>query len=212
MKKVSLTINDVKIIAAEGETLLRTALENGIYIPNLCALITDDDPVTSCRLCFVEIEGIERPVTACTETVKEGMVVNTRGSKALHLAKTGFELLMASHPVDCADCPANKNCELQKIAVHLKINLKTKRFEKILRNLPADTSHPEYVFDPDKCVLCGKCVRICREKGCGVFGFTGRGFNRRVTTFLNTPLSESNCSGCGACIDDCPTGALARKT
>ena len=102
MKNISLTIDGKKIKAHEGETILWVALENGIYIPNLCAIQERMQPSASCRLCFVEVEGENEPVVACTEQVKEGMVVNTRGKNALRLARTSAELLIASHPVDCA--------------------------------------------------------------------------------------------------------------
>ncbi|MBN2076339.1 MAG: (2Fe-2S)-binding protein [Dehalococcoidales bacterium] len=211
MKQVSLTINGKEITAEEGANLLWTALDNDIYIPNLCAIREKEEPSASCRLCFVEIEGYRRPVTACTETVREGMVVNTRGEESLRLASTGFELLMASHPVDCAHCLANGNCELQKIAAHLKIRINTERFTKILPDLPVDESHPKYIHDPNKCVLCGRCVWMCRKNGSGAFGFAHRGFDRVVAPFRNMPMNEIDCTNCGECINICPTGALVLK-
>lgn len=211
MKKVSLTIDGNKITASEGDNLLWTALDNGIYIPNLCAIREKAEPSASCRLCFVEVEGYDRPVTACTEPVREGMVVNTRGKEALRLVYTGFELIMASHPVDCAHCLANGNCELQKIASHLKIKLKTQRFGKILRELPVDDSHPEFIYDPNKCVLCGRCVWVCRQKEKAGLGFAHRGFDRVVAAFRDKPLGETECRDCADCVSVCPTGALSFK-
>jgi formate dehydrogenase major subunit/NADH-quinone oxidoreductase subunit G len=131
MKTVSLTIDGKKVKAPQGESVLWAALANGIYIPNLCALREKETPDASCRLCWVEVEG--RAVTACTETVKEGMIVNTKGASALRLARTALELLLASNDVDCANCAASGNCELQKIAAHLKVKLSSKRFRKIRR-------------------------------------------------------------------------------
>ncbi|MFC1592790.1 2Fe-2S iron-sulfur cluster-binding protein [Candidatus Omnitrophota bacterium] len=209
MKTVSLTIDGKKITAAEGGNLLWVALENGVYIPNLCALQDKLEPEAACRLCFVEVEGKAQPVTACTETITEGMVVNTKEVKALRLAGAAFELLMASHPVECAHCASNGSCELQKIAAHLRVKLKTKRLRKLVRGLPLDYSHPVIIYDPNKCVLCGRCVWICRERlGIGALGFAHRGFQRVVTTFGDKPLGESRCQGCGECILNCPTGAL----
>ncbi len=210
--KISLTIDGKKIRAREGEKVLWVALDNGIYIPNLCALRNALEPPAACRLCFVEVEAKKQPVTACTEIVEHGMVVNTRGSGALRLARTAAELLLSSHPVDCAHCPSNRSCELQKIAAHLGIKLKTKRFRKLLRELPVDSSSPVFVYDPNKCVLCGRCVWICRERlGIGTLGFARRGFDRMVTTFGDEPIAESKCRDCGECIVACPTGALAFK-
>ena len=208
-----MTINGQKISALDGEKILWAALDNGIYIPNLCAIRERTEPFAACRLCFVEIEGEDKPVAACTEPVAEGMVVNTKGAKALRLARTALELLLASHPVDCAQCLKSGSCELQKIAKHLSIKLKTKRFRKILPGLPIDSSSPLFIYDPNKCVLCGRCVWVCQEKlGKGVIGFAHRGFRRMVTTFGDEPVGQSRCLDCGECVAVCPVGALVFKS
>jgi bidirectional [NiFe] hydrogenase diaphorase subunit len=192
--------------------VLWAALDNGIYIPNLCAIRERSEPAAACRLCFVEIEGTDAPITACTAPVAEGMVVHTRGPKALRLARTALELLLASHPVDCAHCLKNGSCELQRIAKHLGIKLNTKRFAKILPELAIDSSSPLFIYDPNKCVLCGRCVWVCQEKlGRGVIGFAYRGFHRRVTTFGDEPLGASRCGDCAECVAVCPVGALVFK-
>jgi formate dehydrogenase major subunit/NADH-quinone oxidoreductase subunit G len=209
MKPVSLTIDGKKIAVKSGERLLWGALDNGIYIPNLCALRDNMEPAAACRLCFVEIAGRESPVTACTEPVIEGMVVNTKGEEALRLARTGFELLMASHRLDCALCASNGSCELRRIARHLGIGLKPRRFRKLPRELPIDDSSPVFTYDPNKCALCGRCVWVCHERiGASVLGFAHRGFDRVVTTFGDEPMGESPCPECGECVYVCPTGAL----
>jgi bidirectional [NiFe] hydrogenase diaphorase subunit len=210
MKRVNITIDGQQVRAEIGTSLLRAALQNDIYIPNLCSLESDSEPEAACRLCFVEIEGRDKPVTACTETVTEGMVVSTRGAAALKLVRTGFELIMASHDLDCAHCPANRNCELQKIAKHLRAPLKPKHYPKLLPGYPVDESHPDYRFEPGKCVLCGRCVRTCRDSvGIGVLGFARRGFKRRVTTFAEAPLGADLDPAFAACVRVCPTGALS---
>ena len=212
VKSVSLTIDGKRIGAAPGEKVLWAALDNGIYIPNLCAIRERSEPFASCRLCFVEIEGRDVPVTACTEPVAEGMVVNTKGTKALRLSRTALELILASHPVDCAHCPKSSSCELQKIAKHLGVKLKTKRFRKILSELPIDSSSPLFIYDPNKCVLCGRCVWVCQEKlGKGSIGFAHRGFQRMVTTFGDEPMGGSSCQDCSECVAVCPVGALVFK-
>jgi bidirectional [NiFe] hydrogenase diaphorase subunit len=212
MKTVTLTIDGKEIKAQEGENLLWVALDNGIYIPNLCAIREAKEPEAGCRLCFVEVQGKSRPVTACTEPVSQGMVVNTKAQAARRLAGTAFELLMSYHPVDCGQCAANRRCELQKIAAHLGLRLKPKRLRRLERKFPIDSSSPIFTYDPNKCVLCGKCVWVCRERlGLGMLGFAKRGFSRIVTTFGNKPMGESKCEGCGACIEVCPSGALVFK-
>ncbi len=210
MKNISLTINDKRISCSESKTILWAAMENGIYIPNLCAIQEKTEPSASCRLCFVEVVDKNEPVVACTERVQEGMVVNTRGKNALRLARTSAELILSSHPVDCGHCLKNRSCELQKIAQHLGIKLRTKRFRKLDRNLPIDQSSSLFIYDPNKCVLCGKCVSVCREKlGIGAIGFTRRGFRRMVSTFQDKPIGQSICSQCTECVKVCPVGALA---
>jgi len=212
MESISSTIDGKKLKAHKGETILWAASENGIYIPNLCAIQEKTQPSASCGLCFVAVEGENEPVMACTEPIKEKMVVNTRGKKALRLARTSAELILASHPVDCAHCLKNRSCELQKIAKHLGIKLKTKRFRKLERNLHIDESSSLFIYDPNKCVLCGKCVWVCQEKlGVGAIGFTRRGFKRMVSTFQDKPLGESACSQCAECVKVCPVGSLAFK-
>ncbi len=212
MKTVSLSIDGRKVVSREGANLLRVALDNGIYIPNLCALRDNPEPAAACRLCFVEVEGGARPVTACTEEVGEGMVVTTRGETALRLARACFELIMASHPVDCARCLRNRTCDLQKIARHLGVSLKTRRLRTLLRGLPVDDSSPEFTYDANKCVLCGRCLWACRASpGKGILGFAHRAFERRVTTFADEPLGSFNCGGCARCVAVCPTGAVALK-
>ena len=212
MKTVNLTIDGRKIKARPGEKLLWAALDNDIHIPNLCAIKDKPEPNAACRLCWVEIAGHKEPATACTVEVAEGMTVNTRGEGALSLARAGFELLMASHALDCAHCSANGVCELQKIAKTLKCSLKPRRLRLLLRNLPVDDSNPLFTLDPNKCILCGRCVWECqkhREKA--LLGFAHRGFKRVVTTFGDEPIGKDRCLDCSACVKVCPTGALGFK-
>jgi bidirectional [NiFe] hydrogenase diaphorase subunit len=212
MKTVTLSIDGRTITARAGEKVLWAALKNGIYIPNLCAIKDNPKPNASCRLCWVEVAGKEKPVTACTEEVEEGMAVNTRSEKALVLAKAGFELLMASHALDCAHCKANGSCELQKIAKVLKCSLKPRRLRRLLRELPIDDSNPLFTYDPNKCILCGRCVWECKkQKAKALLGFAHRGFERRLTTFGDEPIGADRCLNCTECVQACPTGALVMK-
>ncbi|MBE3588373.1 MAG: (2Fe-2S)-binding protein [Thermoanaerobacteraceae bacterium] len=211
MKTVTITIDGQTIQAREGEKLLRAALAKGIYIPNLCAMEGVEPPAAACRLCFVEVEGYPRPVTACTEPVREGMVVHTRSPRVDRLVATAFELLLSNHHLDCARCARNRSCELQKIARERRLPLRVKRLKKLDRHLPVDDSSPAIIYDPNKCVLCSRCVQACRQKGEGILGFARRGFERKMTTFGDVPLGQAGCSGCGECAKVCPTGALVLK-
>ena len=213
MSKITLSIDGVQIKATKGEKLLWAALDAGIYIPNLCAIRERKLPFGSCRLCWVEIEGEAQPVTSCTIPVKEGMRIYTRTPRVLRLVRTAFELLIAHHPVDCVKCAKNKSCELQKIARHFRFKLKPGRLRKLLKELPVDSSHPCFILDPNKCVLCGKCVWVCSEQqGIGALDFAFRGLDTVITTFGGEPLSESSCNSCRECISVCPVGALIAKS
>ena len=212
LKTISIIIDGKQIQAVEGEKLLWVALENGIYIPNLCILKEMEIPAASCRLCFVEVKGKPEPVMACVEVVHDGMEVQTETPMASRLRRRAAELLIASHPADCPRCGKNRRCELQKIARHLKLKLRPGRLRPLVHDFPIDQSHPALIFDPNKCLLCGRCIWVCREI-CkrGVFHFTRRGFETRVSTFLDAPLSQTFCSGCLECVRVCPVGALVEN-
>jgi len=209
--KVTLTIDGIQVKARQGERILWAALDAGIYIPNLCAIQEVNPLLAGCRLCFVEIEGRPDLVTACTEPVAEGLVVKTSTPRVNRLRRTAFEFLISHHPVDCGNCAKNRNCELQKIASHLRLKLKPKRLPTIPRSLPLDSSHPLFIYDPNKCVLCGKCVWACGKWGTGELKFAFRGIDTVVSTFGNVPLIKSSCNSCVQCVAVCPVGALVPK-
>jgi len=211
MGTVNLTIDDKTIQSPKGERLLWAALDNDIYIPNLCAIRQAEVPFGGCRLCFVEIEGRGSPVTACSQVVEEGMVVHTNTPKVNRLRRTAFELILSHHALDCRNCAKNGHCELQKIASRLRLKLRLDRFRPIPRSLPIDSSHPLFTYDPNKCVLCGKCVWQCNEKGAGNIDFTFRGIDTVVSPFANMPMEDSICSDCMECVEICPVGALVPK-
>jgi bidirectional [NiFe] hydrogenase diaphorase subunit len=211
-KMIHLTIDGRKIEAPEGEKVLWAALENDIYIPHLCAIKEQGTPSASCRLCFVEVEGIEHPVTACTQPVGEGMIVKTRTPQVDRLVKTAFELLMSNHRLECGKCPKNGSCELQKIARERGLKLKSKRFKHLENEMPVDDSPGSFTFDRSRCVLCGRCVWVDQEVAkVGAIGFSRRGLERMVTTFGDGVLANSPCTECGLCVEACPVGALSFK-
>ncbi len=205
------TIDGKEIECVEGEPLLWVALDQEIYIPHFC-MTRGEEPNGACRLCFVEVQGERLPVTACTTRARQGMVVNTKGAKALRLARTAFELILSNHPVDCAHCLKSGSCELQKIAKHLRIKLNTQKFKRLLRDRPVDETSPVFVYDPNKCILCGKCVRYCEKKmEMNPIGFGSRGFQRSVTTFGDEPVGRSECGAVVELVEICPVGAFVAK-
>ncbi|MEJ2657465.1 MAG: 2Fe-2S iron-sulfur cluster-binding protein [Desulfobacterales bacterium] len=203
-------VDNREIEAPENTTVLQACLDNGIYIPNLCYLEGMEAPSASCRMCFVEVEGERQPVTSCTALVKENMVVKTDTETVRDLQRTALRLLLSVHDVDCKNCHANKNCALQNIAKFLKVGLKPKRLGRYLKEIEIDESHPFLIHYPNRCVLCGKCVHICKEKhDQPILTFAKRGFDT-IISFLGVEDSFMlDCSACHACIDICPVGALA---
>ena len=211
-EEVSLFIDDIPVQARTGEKVLWAALDNGIDIPHLCAERKREDPFGACRLCFVEVEGKGLPVLACSEPVAAGMRVRTRSERVDRLRRTAFELLMSHHDLDCKNCARNGSCALQKLAKTLKMSLRPKRLRKLPTEAPVDESHPFVVLNPNRCILCGKCVWVCNQQGkSGVLDFVFRGLRTRVAPFRLEPLAESPCDGCLRCVEVCPVGALTRK-
>ena len=208
---ITLIIDNRKVRAREGEKLLWVALDHGIYIPNLCAIREADLPFGGCRLCFVEIEGRRAPVTACSQPAEDGMAVHTDTPQVKRLRRTAFELLLSHHHLDCARCPKNKKCELQKIAAHQRFKLKLDRLRRIPRDQPIDSSHPLFSYDPNKCVLCAKCIWVCQRHGVGAIDFANRGLETRISTFDNMPLVDAKCDSCLECVRVCPVGSLVAK-
>ncbi|MBU2547406.1 MAG: (2Fe-2S)-binding protein [Proteobacteria bacterium] len=205
---VNLRIDGKEIQAPEGRSLLQVCLENDIYVPNLCWLAEMDEPVASCRLCFVEIDGRDRPVSSCAVQAAQGLVVRTDTSEVRALQRSALQLLLSVHDLDCAHCPANKQCELQRIARFLGVALKPKRLEKTVKNLDFDEGHPVLSIDHDKCVLCGRCVWICRQSGYPILTMARRGIETYVSTYGLADDPETGCRGCLDCARACPVGAI----
>ena len=208
---VTLQIDGQEVQAKPGTKVLWAALDAGIDIPHLCARQDQEPPFGACRLCFVEIEGWKRPVTSCTVEVADGMVVHTRTPAVDRLIKAGFELIMSHHNLECRHCPANKKCGLQHIAITRRLKLKPKRLPELPREVSIDDSHPSIRIDRSKCVLCGQCVWVCQREGAGVLDFSKRGLDTEIATFGNLPLAQTDCTGCMACVEACPTGAFSAK-
>ncbi len=209
MSDISLTIDGRQVSAPEGATVLEAALSAGIYIPTLC-YDADLEPAGACRMCIVEIEGTDGLPTACTTVASDGMVVQTDTEAVNRVRRMTCELLIADHPPDCLTCTSNQQCELQKVASYLGIT--EKRLKPIEREAVVDDSNPFFTRDLSKCILCGRCTRACLGlRGVGAIEILGRGFESRVGTFGDLPISESVCESCGECIARCPAGALSAK-
>ena len=210
---VKLLVDNKEIEAGEGTTLLTACLDNEIYIPNLCHMEGMDHPPSSCRMCFVEIEGRRGPVTSCTVTVEEDMLVKTDTPAVRGLQRPAFQLLMSMHDVDCGHCHANKKCELQRIAKFLKVGLKPKRLEQFLKEPAIDQSHPFLDYYPNRCVLCGRCVFICTKKHDGrpFLTFAKRGLDTVISFYGDHEASSLPCEKCHACVDVCPVSAITLK-
>ncbi|RLC32427.1 MAG: (4Fe-4S)-binding protein [Deltaproteobacteria bacterium] len=209
---VKFFVDGREIESVEGKTLLQACLENGIYIPNLCWMAEMTRPPASCRMCFVEIEGEKSPVTACTVEPKDGMVVRTDTDAVRDLQRTGFQLLMSTHEVDCGHCPANKKCELQRIAKLLKLGLKPGNLEHRLKISEPDHTNPFMDYYPNRCVLCGRCVFVCKEKhGQPMMTFAKRGLDTVISFYGWNAACGISCEGCHACADACPVGAMVPR-
>ena len=204
-KVINLTMDGKAAQAPEGSTLIAAAEMNGIHIPNLCYL-KGMKGIGACRLCLVEIEGMKAPMISCTTKVKEGMVVNTRTERVQEVRKFVVDLILSMHPLDCMTCTKAGVCNLQQYAYDFEI--KESNFTRKKFGYPVDQSNPFIKRDPEYCVLCSRCIRICKSQGTNVLEFSGRGVGAKVVTANDKPLQESNCTFCGNCIDVCPVNAI----
>lgn len=207
-----IVIDGAEIETEEGANLLKVCLDNDIYIPNLCRLETDETPHASCRLCFVEVAGYKSPVPSCTVAVTDEMVVKTDTEPVRRLQETGLRFLLSTHKIECKDCPANKQCELQDIAKFLKVGLKPKGLKQRFHETDVDERHPCFTYYPNRCVLCGKCIRVCRqEHGQSTLTFARRGIDTVVSCFQGDDIEKLPCEDYRACAAICPVGALEVK-
>jgi len=209
---IRITVDDKPIAVESGANLLSTCLANGIYIPHLCYLENMKPVSASCRLCFVEVEGSSGPVPACTVTVASPLTVKTDTSTVRRLQKAGLQLLLSVHRVECKSCPANRHCELQRLAKFLKVGLKSGKFEQRLKDPEIDSSHPCLDYYPNRCVLCGKCVHVCRLQHRDMaLTFAKRGFDTVVGCYGLSTYPAQSCRDCRACVEACPVAALLPK-
>lgn len=206
---INLTIDGRNIEVPEGTTILQAAAKLNIDIPTLCYL-KEINEIGDCRMCLVEVEGKRGFATSCIQKVEEGMVVHTKTPEVLEARKTMLDLILSNHHQDCDNCVRKENCELQDL---IKQFDKEKTVYEGTKNIyEIDDKSPSIVRDPNKCILCRRCVSMCNKvQKIGAIGVTERGFNSCISTAGHNSLNDVNCTFCGQCIEVCPTGALREK-
>lgn len=203
---VTITIDGRKLQVEEGMNVLEAALQNGIYIPHLCHH-PDLPELGSCRLCIVEVEGQEGVHSSCELCAKEGMVIRTKSEKISKLRNLSMELLLAAHPEDCSTCPKYGKCELQTLIQYMGVS--ATRMTSRIKGLKMDERNPLIVHDMNRCVLCGRCVRACKDlRQVGVLQYNKKDLEPYVGTLHDKLLKDADCRFCGACAEVCPTGTI----
>jgi NADH-quinone oxidoreductase subunit G/NADP-reducing hydrogenase subunit HndD len=206
---IEMQVDGRSIEAKEGETILSALKREGIHVPTLCHM-EGLLPSGACRMCIVELDGAPNFVPACSFPVTAGMKIQTHSPKVLDARRTIVELLLSNHPDDCLYCTRSGKCDLQQLSQTMGIRQRLYRGKR--NEKEKDVAGP-IVRDPDKCILCGRCVRICEEvQGVSAIDFVSRGSKSYVGTAFDQGLNVSTCINCGQCIVSCPTGALAEKS
>jgi len=209
-QKIKIRIDGELVAASEGQTLLEVARLNGKRIPALCYM-EGLTPVGACRLCIVEVSGSSRLLPACTTPARDGLAVTTSSPQLSAYRKIALELLFCERNHICAVCVSSGHCELQALAEELEVT--HVRYPYRYPRLPLDASHPRFVLDHNRCVLCTRCVRACAElEGAHVWDVAARGIQSRLVAELRRPWGDARgCTSCGKCVQVCPTGAMAEK-
>lgn len=209
MSMVSIVVDGKTIEAEEGRSLLQVCLENGIYIPNLCYLKEMEEPTGSCRMCIVEIEGLEKPAVSCKTKVQAGMVVRTDTPRIRQLQRIDFQMLMTGHHMECKNCLSKRKCELQKIAKLLGVKLKDTKFEEVERLDLAVLKHPVFDLLPARCILCRKCLFVCAQSNEEpLLRLSRKGFQFVIEAACDDDPEKLPCKYCMACVKACPVSAI----
>ena len=208
-KMISLTIDGKSVQVPQGTSILQAARQAGIDIPTLCFL-KEINEVGDCRMCIVEVEGRRGFTTSCITKAEEGMVVHTNTPDVVEARKVVLDLTLSNHKVECLTCIRNGNCELQALA--RKFNVTNIEFPGEMKEHEIDDISPSLVRDTNKCILCRRCVAVCKNvQNIGAIACVNRGFESCISTVGNKSLNDVNCTFCGQCIEACPTGALHEK-
>ncbi len=203
------TINGVAVEVKEGATILQAAQKYGIEIPTLCYM-KDLDPEGSCRICMVEVEGAPKLVTACSTPLTEGSVIHTESEKVIKSRRMTLNLLLSHHHVNCLVCGKAGACKLQDLCY--RYGVETTSFPGDVFDKPVDDTNEFFTYDPNKCILCHRCVNTCQKlTGRGTIGVNNRGFRAAMGTPFGQLWKDTNCERCGNCVQACPTGALQMK-
>ena len=206
---VHIEVNNRTLEAQPDETLLSCMRRHGLTVPTLCHM-DGLPPSGACRMCVVEVAGTPNLIPSCAFPVRDGLKVLTHSPRVVEARRTIVELLLADHPDDCLYCARSGSCQLQALADELGVR---RRFRGARSNQPIDVSSRSIVREQSKCILCGKCVRVCEEiQHVGAIDFAGRGSRATVGTAFNEGLNVSSCINCGQCVVVCPTGALTEKS
>lgn len=207
---VTLTIDDKEITVQEGTTVMEAAESLGIYVPRLC-YHPDLSLAGACRVCIVEVKGMDFFVASCSTPVRPGMVVQTNSPVIRQARRDIVELLLDNHPKDCQTCERDGNCELQNLAYAMGV--RERLFEGERKQFPLENSSHSVIRDAEKCILCGRCVRVCAEvQGVNNLSQQYRGFHTSVTPAHGAKMDESACIQCGQCINVCPTAAFLERS